>query len=90
VREPDGLALSSRNQRLDTRERALAPALYRALQRVQRDIDAGVTDPGTLKQAGFREIPEDPALKLEYLEIVDPDDFQPVDRIRGRSWPLAR
>jgi pantoate--beta-alanine ligase len=83
VREPDGLALSSRNQRLDTRERALAPALYRALQRVQRDIDAGVTDPGTLKQAGFREIPEDPALKLEYLEIVDPDDFQPVDRIRG-------
>jgi len=83
VREPDGLALSSRNQRLDTRERALAPALYRALQRVQRDIDAGVTDPGTLKQAGLREIPEDPALKLEYLEIVDPDDFQPIDRIRG-------
>ena len=83
MRESDGLALSSRNQRLDSRERELAPALYRALQRIQRDVAAGVVDATTLKQAGFREIPEDPALKLEYLEIVHPDDFQPVDRIRG-------
>lgn len=83
VRESDGLALSSRNQRLDSRERELAPALYRALQRIQRDVASGVIDATTLKQAAFREIPEDPALKLEYLEIVDPDDFQPVDRIHG-------
>jgi pantoate--beta-alanine ligase len=83
VREPDGLALSSRNQRLDTTERALAPALYRALLRVKHGIETGITVSGALKQAGEKEIPIDPRLKLEYLEIVDPDDFQPVREVHG-------
>ena len=73
VRESDGLALSSRNQRLDRRERELAPALYRALQRIERDIAAGVIDGATLKQAGFSEIPEDPALKLDYKNAFELD-----------------
>jgi pantoate--beta-alanine ligase len=84
VREPDGLALSSRNQRLDATERTLAPALHRALLRVRHGIETGLTDSGTLTQAGEKEIPIDPRLKLEYLEIVDPDDFQPVREVRGR------
>ena len=83
VREADGLALSSRNQRLDTTERALAPALYRALLRVKHGIETGITDSGALKQTGEKEIPIDPRLKLEYLEIVDPDDFQPMREVRG-------
>jgi pantoate--beta-alanine ligase len=83
VREADGLALSSRNQRLDVEERALAPALYRALHRVRGDIAAGVSDAGELKRTGASEIPVDQRLKLEYLEIVDPGEFQPVQRVRG-------
>lgn len=84
VREPDGLALSSRNQRLEATERALAPALYRALLRIRQGVEAGITDSGALKRVGASELPIDPRLKLEYLEIVEPDDFQPVSEIRGR------
>ena len=83
VREADGLALSSRNQRLDPEERALAPSLYRALHRVRGDIAAGISDVGELKRSGANEIPADHRLKLEYLEIVDPGEFQPVQSVRA-------
>src|SRR6187431_1423886 len=83
VRESDGLALSSRNQRLDPDERQLAPALYHALQRVKSAIAAGVSNVSELKQLATSQIPPDPRLRLEYLEIVDPVDFQPVDAVTG-------
>ena len=83
VREADGLALSSRNQRLNAAERQLAPALYRALQRMQSDVGSGVADVELLKRSGASEIPDDERLRLEYLEIVDPRDFQPVARVEG-------
>src|SRR5262245_3057597 len=81
VREPDGLALSSRNQRLDPHERRLAPALYHALQRVKSAIAASVSNVSELKQLAATQIPPDPRLRLEYFEIVDPVDFQPVDAV---------
>jgi len=83
VRESDGLALSSRNQRLDPDERQLAPALYHALQRVKSAIAAGVSNVSELKQLAVTQIPPDPRLRLEYFEIVDPVDFQPVDAVTG-------
>ena len=83
VRESDGLALSSRNQRLDPDERQLAPALYHALQRVKSAIAAGVSNVSELKQLAATQIPPDPRLRLEYFEIVDPVDFQPVDAVTG-------
>lgn len=84
VREPDGLALSSRNTQLGPAERPLAIALFRALQKAERQITGGDTDPESVKRAAVAEIPQDnPSLKLEYLEIVDPEDMQPVQRITG-------
>ena len=83
VRESDGLALSSRNQRLDPDERQLAPALYHALQRVKSAIAAGVSNVSELKQLAATQIPLDPRLRLEYFAIVDPVDFQPVDAVTG-------
>jgi pantoate--beta-alanine ligase len=81
VRELDGLALSSRNQRLSAEERQLAPALFHALQKVQRAVADGVTSAADLKQLAAGEIPADSRVRLEYFELVDPVDFQPVDRV---------
>jgi pantoate--beta-alanine ligase len=83
VREADGLALSSRNQRLDPAERRLAVSLYRALMSAERQIAAGETDPASIVRAASAAIPPDERLKLEYLEIVDPQDMQPLTTIAG-------
>jgi pantoate--beta-alanine ligase len=83
VREADGLALSSRNQRLSADERRLAPALYAALNEAAARVAAGVTDAAALRRYASERIPPDDRLRLEYLEVVDPDDFQAVERVTG-------
>jgi pantoate--beta-alanine ligase len=83
VREPDGLAVSSRNIHLGPAERPLAPALYQALEEIRRGVAEGETDPSALAGRGRASIPSSDLIRLEYLEIVDPDEFQPVDRVRG-------
>ena len=83
VREADGLALSSRNSRLTPAERQSATALFRALQKADRAIAGGDTDPANVTRVAVAGIPADPSLKLEYLDIVDPDDMQPVNQIAG-------
>jgi pantoate--beta-alanine ligase len=83
VREADGLALSSRNSHLTPAERPLAAELFRALQRADRQIASGDTDPVHVTQVAAAEIPADLLLRLEYLEIVDPDTMQPVTQIEG-------
>jgi pantoate--beta-alanine ligase len=81
VREPDGLALSSRNQHLGPAERRLAPALYAILTQAASRVSGGTVDAGAIKRAAAAGVPADERVRLEYLEIVDPDDFQPVERI---------
>jgi pantoate--beta-alanine ligase len=83
VREPDGLALSSRNQHLNAAERALAPALFAALSSAREAVAAGATDAAAVKRGAAGKIPTDGRLRLEYLELVDPRTFQPVERIMG-------
>jgi pantoate--beta-alanine ligase len=84
VRNGDGLALSSRNQRLDPQERRLATSLYRALTEACQQISLGATDPASVTKAAATLVPRDSRLRLEYLEIVDPEEMQPVDRIDRR------
>ena len=84
VREPDGLAVSSRNVHLSPEERRVAVSLYRILCEAQRLIAAGGTDPGAVREQAAARLPDAAGLRLEYLEIVDPEDMQPVERISGR------
>jgi len=81
VREPDGLAMSSRNAYLDPAHRKAATVLYGALMRVQALADAGEPNASILAQHGRQVIAEEPLARLDYLEIVNPDSFDPVEDV---------
>ena len=78
VREPDGLAMSSRNARLSARERRSAAALSRALRAAQQAASAGERDAEVLRQTARAELEREPLARVEYLEVVDPETLQPV------------
>ena len=81
VREPDGLALSSRNQLLSPSERVSAPALFRALQRARDVVESGQRDARIVIEQARQVLDREPMLRLDYLEIVDPDTLKPVRTI---------
>jgi pantoate--beta-alanine ligase len=83
VREPDGLALSSRNVRLAAAEREQALALSRALGAAEAAIARGERDGARLREAALAAMAPH-GVEPEYLALVDPDSFQPVDSVNGR------
>jgi len=90
VREPDGLALSSRNVYLSAEQRKQALVLHRALMRVQFMVDRGDRSAASLREHGIQVIAEEPGAKLDYFEIVDPDTLEPVgDVSRGALVAVA-
>jgi pantoate--beta-alanine ligase len=88
VREPDGLAMSSRNEYLSVEERTAATALHRSLKRARENILHGERNSRHLLGA-IREILErDRLLRVDYAEIVDANTLEPVVKLRGECLIL--
>ena len=79
VREPDGLAMSSRNAYLDAQQRESALVINQSLRAVQERFDQGEHKAGALIEAGIRVFAQAPSVRLDYFEIVDPETLDPVD-----------
>jgi pantoate--beta-alanine ligase len=83
VREPDGLALSSRNVYLTTEERRAAPALHAALQAGAAAVAAGERSAAAVRAAMHAVLDPVPEAEVDYLEVVDAGTLAPVDPLDG-------
>ncbi|MGC9198323.1 MAG: pantoate--beta-alanine ligase [Acidobacteriaceae bacterium] len=83
VREPSGLAMSSRNLKLSAAEKQRATALYRALEAAERALEGGETSAAALRAAMLSQLAGAEDVRLDYAEVVHPATLLPVADTRG-------
>ena len=83
VREPDGLAMSSRNMRMTIRERQIAPRIFEILSEVKEK--AGAIPVNKLKEWAVNEINKDPLFLVEYIEIADKRTLHPLQNWKSKE-----
>src|SRR6202790_3854475 len=88
-RETDGLAMSSRNVYLQTSDRQSATVLHRALQAAQLLLQNGARDALSLQSAMHRVLKEEPRAKIDYVEIVNAETFEPLAQINRKAYVLV-
>lgn len=90
LREPDGLAMSSRNKYLEGDLRRQGTILWRAIQRAQVTVSKGVVSAAELKADLEKIVEKEPAAKLDYVEFFNPETFMRTTRVgRGTQMALA-
>jgi pantoate--beta-alanine ligase len=88
VREADGLAMSSRNVYLQGENRAAAAVLHRALEAARALMLRGNRDALTLQNAMRKVLAEEPRARVDYVEIVDAEKFEPVAMVNRSAYVL--
>jgi len=84
VREKDGLAVSSRNKYLSEQERKEAAKIYKSLSKAKEIVDGGITDSNEIIAQMRSKLQQIKGGKIEYVEIVDAETLENVDKITGR------
>jgi pantoate--beta-alanine ligase len=85
VREPDGLAMSSRNARLTPAGRAIAPVIHRALLAGADHVRRGVREAAPVRGAVLAVLATEPAVVMDYVSVADPDTLRELVEVHGRA-----
>jgi pantoate--beta-alanine ligase len=89
VRQPNGLAVSSRNQYLTENQKKDATLIYKSLQKCRAMINAGVKDTQEIATQMRKILQQAPSIKIEYVSIVDAETLQAIDHIAGSILAAA-
>ena len=89
VREESGLAMSSRNVRLTVEERQRASIIYQALRRAKLAAKEGERDAARLAQIVREKIASEPLAQIDYVEIVDDETLEPIEKIGENAVLIA-
>jgi pantoate--beta-alanine ligase len=85
VREPDGLAMSSRNVYLDPEQRKAATVLYRAVSAAQKDYEAGERDAEKLRLVMRNVLASEPLAQMQYVSCADYNTLEELDEVKGKT-----
>ncbi|MDP6101078.1 MAG: pantoate--beta-alanine ligase [Dehalococcoidia bacterium] len=85
VREPDGLAMSSRNSYLDSEQRRAALVLYHSLQKAQREYSAGVRDAGRIRREMAEILQSEQLAEVDYISVASPLTMEELDTVEDQA-----